>query len=61
MIILAWDVTITNNGIVGYFEALSKTTIKAGKTATFRVGSTLLANQILSNVKQANDLKRKVS
>lgn len=55
---LAWDVTITNNGIVGYFEALSKTTIKAGKTATFRVGSTLLANQILSNVKQANDLKK---
>ncbi|RSN83373.1 hypothetical protein EA770_07200 [Acinetobacter baumannii] len=55
---LAWDVTITNNGIVGYFEALSKSTIKAGKTATFRVGSTLLANQILSNVKQANDLKK---
>ncbi|EXB47298.1 hypothetical protein J522_1949 [Acinetobacter baumannii 146457] len=55
---LSWDVTITNNGIVSYFEALSKTTIKAGRTETFRIGSTLLANQIISNVKQENDLKK---
>lgn len=55
---LNWDVTITNNGINNYFENITNTTIPVGATETLRVGSTLLADQIIYNARQRNELKK---
>lgn len=55
---LNWDVTITNHGINNYFENITNTTISVGETKSIRVGSTLLADQIIYNAKQRNALKK---